>query len=747
MKFPFKTLGLLLASLAVSSCGGGGGNGGAASPPLNGTITLTASRVSLPRNPNGVLPFPGSPFTSEVSFTYRNNNGQITALTSDATFTINQPSIVSISPPDDPTTADINELQQRFVSFFDTTNNGTYTLFVTSYDVAGTATLTAGAIDPSTGQTVTRTLNFTVEGAPPLPASVIVTPSPSTIYITGVAGGVTSSIISAQVFDGAEQPVPDPGSADNVRFEIIGDAGGGRLSGNSGTGSSITANTVVGIATVAFQSGTLLPPGPVQIRATVDRADNDVSNGIADPVSATTSVAVSDGKIQDLTLSSPDLDGINANLVFGGVNSGGLDGTYSFTISALATDRDGNPPVAGTTIQFGLIDAPTTGFPSLGGGSFQIAGEDGNPLEGGTAFTAPSGLFTTAGGGAGPGDTLLVFGDLVEGNEDLENVRTVQSVNSATSVTVTSAFNRNDTTGVSVNYGNVLPYVIGRANEANIATSASTNDIGVATTTLNYPVSRLGKQVIIWAQANIPTDGPIKTRADIQPLRLPGVAPLRISVSPSPLLGNTTTSVRVCVFDALDSPLQGTFVDFSFHDLGLGSGSIDGFNGAGSLAQATGSDGCAVGTVITSGISTDDAAGVIFSVGDSEPVDVPITVSTGLVLQAFPSTTSGGFVNLRLTDGSGNGVPNAQLSGECTGGASAGAIAPTDTDGETSVSISASGIDFVCAGATRNTGECVFSTAISGGPTVTVTVLGGVAVGPDFSPLGPEVCAPVPPAP
>jgi hypothetical protein len=739
MKFPFKTLGLLLTSLAVSSCGGGGSNGGAASPPLNGTITLTASKTSLPRNPNGVLPFPGSPYTAEVNFVYRNNNGQITALTSDATFTINQPSIVSISPPDDPSTTDINELQQRFVSFFDTTNNGTYTMFVTSYDVAGTATLTAAATDPSTGQTVSRTLNFTVAGAPPLPASVVVTPSPSTIYITGVAGGVTSSIISAQVFDGADQPVPDPGAADNVRFEIVGDAGGGRLSGNSGTGNSITAKTVAGIATVAFQSGTVLPPGPVQIRATVDRADNDVSNGIADPVSATNSVAVSDGKIQDLALSSPDLDAINANLVFAGVNEGGLDGTYSFTISALATDRSGNPPVAGTTIQFGLIDAPTTGFPGLGGGSFQIAGGDGNPQEGGNTFTAPNGQFTTAGGGAGPGDTLLVFGDLVDGNADLENVRTVQSVNSATNITVTSAFNRNDTTGVSVNYGNVLPYVIGRANEANITASATTNDAGVATTTLNYPVSRLGKQVIIWAQANIPTGGALKTRADIQPLRLPGVAPALLTVSPTPISGNTTTQVTACLVDAYNSPILGASIGFSFVGLGVGTGSIDGVSGSGVIGSATGANGCTTGTVTTAGISdTDSDAAINFTAG-GDPVSVPIVVSTGLVLQAFPSAIGGGSgsVTLRLTDGSGNPVASAQLQGTCTGGPSIGAIAPTGANGQTIVSISAGALEPVCPGETRNMGTCTFRTAAAGGPTATVTVLGAVYGDTGFSPPPP----------
>ena len=42
MRFPLKTLGLLLASLVLASCGGGGGDGGGAtSPAANGTITRT----------------------------------------------------------------------------------------------------------------------------------------------------------------------------------------------------------------------------------------------------------------------------------------------------------------------------------------------------------------------------------------------------------------------------------------------------------------------------------------------------------------------------------------------------------------------------------------------------------------------------------------------------------------------------------------------------------------------------------
>ncbi len=748
MKFPFKTLGLLLASMALASCGGGGGNG-AAGPPQAGSITLTASRTTLPLNPNNTLPYPGSPYTAEVSFTYRNNAGVITALTSDATFTSSSAFTVSLSPPDDPATPTINELATRVVSFHTATNNGSYVFFATSYDVAGTSTITASATDPTTGLTVSKTLVFTVQGAPPLPGSVSLSASPSVVYVAG-GGGVTNSVISAQVRDGANQPVPDPGSVQNVKFEIVGDAGGGILSSPSGSGQSVNASTTAGIATVSFQAGTILPPGPVQIRATADRSDNNVSNGIADPISATTSVAVSDGKLFGLVITSPDLEAITANHVFEGVDAtgnpiGGLDGSYSFTISALATDRQGNPVVPGTTIQFGVIDAPLSGFPGTGGGVFDIAGGDGNPQEGGRVFTAPTGHFTTAGGGAGPGDTLLVFGDLVTGNSDLENARVVQSIANATNLTVTSAFNLNDTTGSSVNYGAVLPYVIGRATEVNITASGTTNAIGVASTKLNYPVSRLGKQTIVWAQGNAATSAVVKTVTDIEPVRVPGVAPSLLTVSPTPISGNTTTPVTACLVDAYNSPIQGAYIGFSFSGLGVGTGKIDGSTGSGVIAAPTGVDGCTTGILVTSGVSSADAgAKVIFTAGGT-PVVVPIIASTGLVLQAFPSALGdgSGTVTLLLTDGSGTPVPNTQIRGTCTGGPGInGLIAPTGANGRTTASISAGSLGATCPGAPRSSGTCTFTTATPNGPTATVTVLGPVYGDNGFSPPAP----PIPPS-
>src|SRR5690606_7732592 len=124
-------------------------------------------------------------------------------------------------------------------------------------------------------------------------------------------------------------------------------------------------------------------------------------------------------------------------------------------VAIVATDRLGNPVLPGTTITFGLIDEPQ----QFGVGDFFLSGLDGNPQEGGTNFTAPGGAFLTAGGGAGPGDALVLFGEDLIGNRDHESARRIVSVNSQTSLTVKRRFNHNDTTGSVVNSGPVLPYV------------------------------------------------------------------------------------------------------------------------------------------------------------------------------------------------------------------------------------------------------------------------------------------------
>lgn len=759
MKYYMKTLGLLLASLALASCGGGGGDGGAFTGPESGTITLVATTTTLPLNTGNELPSAHGSSQAEVTITLRNADGSL-MVGSDVQVSISPVNVAAISVLDDGT-AEVDDLWGTYPI---TGTNGVATAWVNSRQIAGTAVFTASTLDPTTNRTISATLTFTVlSGVGTAPASVELASSRSGVYLPS-SGGNNTSVITATVRDGANQLIPDPvaGNAgvDNVLFELVGDAGDAILSsssvGGSVTGSSVTSHTVNGVATTSFQAGDATPQGPLQVRATADRADNNVSNGIQDPVTFTTSIIVSDGKLYSLELTSPlfapNLPGITINTVSGEVNTDDVDtipadpdATLSLTVSALATDRQGNPVIPGTAIRFGLIDEPVGEPGTLNDNQFLLSGTDGNPQEGGGTFTAPTGHFTTAGGGAGPGDALLVFGKAVQGNADLESAVTVQSVNSATSLSVLPVFNRNNTTGVSVDSGAVLPYVIGRAEHGNVTAQATTNDIGVAHGTLNYTVNTVGNALAAWAQGDgvdRVSNAPRRV-TDLAYLGYPGVAPASIVAFPNPLIGNSTQSVTVCVSDALGIRLRGVQIGFQF-TLPTGTGSIDGSAGAGVFDSLTDTDGCAVGTVVTSGLPVSDGEGgsgsVVFTGAGatSDPVEFVVAVAS---LQANPNAvplncigTQTPLIAIRALGVDGSPIGGVEISAACTATGGDGATltpnptsATTNSSGVASFAVAASG--FVGAGSppAYGQGECVFTSSGASSRSVSVRFFGSSA--------------------
>ena len=756
MKVFGKILGLLLASLALASCGGSGGNGGSFSPAQSGSITLAADRTSLPLNPSGMLPFLGSPYMATVSVTFRSANGTIEAPTGDATFTIDQPNIATLSEPDDPATTTVNEFTERFASFHQTLNNGSGVVFVNSLVTAGTANLTVSAVDPQTHVTVSKTLAFTISsGVGSLPSSIALSQNPAGVYLPS-SGGSNTSVITATVLDGAGQLVPDPVSGnsgvDNVQFDIVGNAGDARLSSSSVagavSGTSVQSHTVHGVAVASFQAGEATPQGPVQIRVTADRADNNVDNGIQDPISSTTSVIVSDGKLYSLEITTPlvapNLPGITINCVTdpcAAVSAGATasvipvnpDATLSLVVTAKAQDRQGNPVIRGTPIRFGSVDEPVGAPGSAQDNQFLLSGLDGNPQEGGTTFTAPTGQFTTAGGGAGPGDALVVFGKAVQGNADLESAVTVQSVNSATNLTASPGFNLNDTTGVSVDSGSVLPYLIGRSLHGSITAVAATDanlaagsaPTGIAHASLTYTVNTVGNAVAIWAQGDgidRVTSGSRRV-TDAGTLVYPGVAPISIVASPNPIPGNTSTpqTVTVCVTDALGIRLRGVTLGFNF-TLTAGTGSVDGHVGSGALGHPTGVNGCVEAAVTTSGLPVTAAGGnsgtLTFSAGGATST-INIIVQLAF-LSANPQAVCaapipGNSVTVIAYSTAGGPVSGIPLTATCTGtGISVNpGTATTDATGSAL---------FHVIGVAADVGQCIFASTGATSQSVTVNV-------------------------
>ncbi len=718
MKFFGKALGLVVATLALASCGGGGGDGGATLPPVSGKIELTATTTTLPLNTMGYLPTQHGPTQAEITITIRNADG---------TLMVGRDVSVSISPVD---VAALSFLVQEGNSDGDNLwgtftikgTNGVATAWVNSRLIAGTATVTASTIDPTTNRTISNTLRFTVtSGVGPSPASIQVTPTSAAAYLPS-SGGNNAPQFQALVRDGGNQVVPNPpGGTDNIQFEILGNTGDAVISTNSAggpaTGKKVTSHTVSGVATVSFQAGEGTPQGPIQLQSTVDRADNNVSNGIQDPVMATASVIVSDGKLYSITITRPNVDAILLNVVDPDpeVESSPGDATYSLTVSALGTDRQGNPVLPGTPIRFGSIDEPVGTYDAGAlANEFLLAGGDGNPQEGGTTFTAPTGHFTTAGGGAGPGDALVVFGKThhgaPHGNEDLESAVTVQRVNSATNLTTASPFNRNNTTGATVDYGTVLPYLIGRSQHGNITAAGVTNELGVAHATLNYTAANLGHRVAMWAQGDgfDRLTGQPRRVTDAVKLVYPGVAPLEIVAFPSPIPGNRTTSVTVCVVDAMNVPIQGVRIAFDL-SLAGGTGSVDGNGRSGVLDNVTDADGCVEATVETSNVPAtggQDGSGTLtFSVGAaSTDVDIVVQlsfISVGGVSVVCVNHERQVNVGIRAFDTEGNPASGVTVSAACSGVTVTPASAQTGPGGTAA--------QFTLTGPAGTSGSCTFS--------------------------------------
>ncbi len=719
-----------------------------------GRLTITGSNT-MPTNPQGVPIFFGSPFINELTVRYLGPNGQAGSV-SDGTVAVAIAPVTraAFSTLDDPDTPDVNEFEVLVGAGPVVMTAGVTTLFIHSFEFPGPVTVTVSAQDASTGEQFSADFVINIEdgAADFLPNQLDFSVSPSPVYATG-SGGATTKPIQLIVRDSAGNPVPNPSTTgaswNNVRLQLDAPAGSGaRLVGTGASGSvngtDIAVRTVNGIANFSLNAGSAI--GSHRIIATVDRADNNVDQGIADPLTAETTIEVGDGRLFALTLVSPILNSIRVNSTTTGIETsfeasvdpvtGALippdpDGTYSLTVTVQGTDRAGNPVLPGTVVNFGKIDSPLT--PMLPR-QFVFSGADGNPQEGGTLFSVlnpPVGFLdnpTAVDDAVEPGDFVTLFGKLIPGNREHEAVRVVQNVIDNSTVRVTQAFNPNNQTGSIVNDGFVIPWVIGRSQVGVIDQSVSLGQAGRGSVRLTYPINALGRPLVLWSQGTRVESTGNKTVADVEAAVFPGVAPLLLTASPSTIQANTPTPVRLCLTDGLGSPIEGRFVTGSVVE-GPGSGSLDGVPMTTTTANATGSNGggCVITTLTVSGLTPDgDESTVLFTVGDAE-AEVQVVPPGAAVLLVEPSlitdVTLSVFtrvVELTLLSGNGQPISGAQLTGECEadGGIFELQVNPgvTDSNGRTTASVlvglAGCGTD---GGSYPRTGTCTFTTT-SGSP-------------------------------
>lgn len=724
MRTLLRGLIILVAAGLLAACGGGGGGGqsgrgggGGFEPPggvePENRIEFQVARQKVPANVVGVEPFLGSPYISEIKVTALRSDGRLVPNGTVLNFNVFPTEVGVLSTPDDPETDDINEFFVFLESGFNETNSGQIQLYFHALDKPGTATVRVTLEDENTGNVIAGTTQIEVvsAGSTLLPADISLSRQDRALYIQG-SGGSTSLQVEAVVEDDAGQPVPDPEDFNNLQVSLVNDGPslgaslrGTDHAGNVVTGNSISTATTNGRAIFSLRSGD--QPGVQTVRITADRSDNNVDNGIGDALSEHLDVTISDGRLFSLTLTSPNVNTIRINRVDPEVEleeesdiPPDPDGTLSLTVSVQANDRRGNPVVPGTEIQFGLIDFPIEGFPLSGSGTFAISGPDGDPREGLRVFNAPgSGAFTSAGGGVELGDTLVLFGEEAPpGNAEHEGSRIVEEVISDTRLRVTTRFNRNDGTGQSADHGPVIPYAIGRARHGSLGGaggrgSAFTDENGVATLKLTYPMSQVGRSAILWAQGAGAVDAEDQTTTvgEVALAVYPGVAPVILSASPTQVPANTEHEVLICAQDALSVPIRGAFIDFNVTNAQGATVSVDGQEGSGTVVPATAGDGCTTATVDSLGVSpAAENIPIVFSLGGATAT-VEIVPDAGAVLFAIPNVFRGNGnkeILLRLLTPGGAPIPGVQIDFLCenTEDGSVSMLQPpgtTNSNGET----------------------------------------------------------------
>lgn len=734
---------------------------------------------TMPTNRAGVPIFLGSPYINELTVRYVGPDGNAGEVEGgQISVAVSPVNRGAFSTLDDPST-DENEFLILVGAGPVIMTAGVTTLFIHSFDRPGPLTVSITAQDAGTGERFSQDFVINVEdgAADFLPAQLSFGVSPDPVYVVG-SGGATTKPITLTVLDSGGNTVPNPvadGNAfNNVRLELDAPAGSGaRLTGTGAngpvSGTSISVRTVNGIANFALNTGTEI--GQHRITATVDRADNNVDNDIQDALSSQTTITVGDGQVFSIELVSPILNAILVNRTTADIEtafegqvdpvSGAFippdsDGTYSFAVTALATDRVGNPALGGTTLSFGKIDSPlTVGLPSF----LIFSGPDGDPEEGGVLFraTSPSEGFLDdplrPDEAVEPGDTLVLFGKSVPGNREHEAARTIASVVDDRTVTVTRAFNPNDGTGAIVNDGDVIPWAIGRSQVGFIDGNLTLDSRGRGSVQLTYPINALGRPLVLWTQADRQEAGRVKTVADVNALFFPGVAPLVLTTQPSVVPGNTTVNVRLCATDALRAPINGLSIGGFIEGA---SGSLDGRSMPTSTERVTGTAGagCVLTELRTTGLVPEgDEATVTFFVGEAE-AEVRVAPPGAATLDVNPSAVTDTILStfsrqltLTLRSGDGSPIAGVGLEGSCS--ASDGVLelqvppGVTDQNGRTTatVLIGMAGCgDSALDPSFPRTGQCTFTTS-SGSPIGLFT-----AIGIDLRNPGGAGVSPPPPA-
>ena len=310
---------ILVVPLVVAACGGGGGSSGETNEHYS--ISLRADKSALPVNtgnaPAGIGVY--APYTTTLYVSAKKGDNAIPGgediFSCNVTSGLDSGALAYLDGKDDHQTEGVENLY-RSVTLG--SNAGAATFHVHALNKAGSVSVTCAVTDPLDKKEYTASTKISVGGGSTnTPASIV--NQWNSAGFAGALGPINSTnpklrnnvVMNALVMNDNNQPVANPGKQ-NVQVSIRSSsaAEGARLlaGGKSGTSLQISSDAT-GIAQYSLSSGASV--GVILLELVTDRLDNDVSNGIQDPILTMVSVpVVNDIATEALAVDGAQLDGV-----------------------------------------------------------------------------------------------------------------------------------------------------------------------------------------------------------------------------------------------------------------------------------------------------------------------------------------------------------------------------------------------------------------------------------------------------
>lgn len=326
MKNICKPIALALP-FALAACGGGGGSGG--DTQLQYSISVRAVKTQLPVNVAHEQPSIGAyaPYTTTVYVNAKEGDRPITG-SGDDTFACNIDGGLDSAALYylDGSEKDIDEETKQHKAYRSITlgaNSGGNSFHVHAGDLAGVVNVSCTVVDPRDKQVYKDTVSIKVGGASTSTAASVVTRWSSTstprIEFLGTQGNTanipTAAVLQAEVYNDNNQPISNSGNP-NLQVSIVptgyandASAGASLMAGGK-TAQSLLLSSNFGNAQYSISSGG--KKGIILVETIADRADNDVSNGIQEPIKHSYVVQVRDRMPsgEKLDVDAAQIDGV-----------------------------------------------------------------------------------------------------------------------------------------------------------------------------------------------------------------------------------------------------------------------------------------------------------------------------------------------------------------------------------------------------------------------------------------------------